>query len=175
MQQSNHNLPSDSADRHCYVCGEVGHLAIQCKQGKKESLHPQNPKPGTKSLKAVKSVEMLIDLLSPDTDSESSDSSVSTVRIEDKSSKPRKVTVTIQGEGVIDSGADITIINGDLFKNIAAAAKLRKKAFKQPDKILYTYDQKPFTLDGRVDLDINFDGHTMCTPLRTNYCFPKVS
>jgi len=71
-----------------------------------ESLHPQNTKPGAKSLKAVKSVEMPLDLMFPDRDSESSDSSVSTVRIEDKGSKPRKVTVTIQGvlaQGVIDS------------------------------------------------------------------------
>jgi len=27
------------------------------------------------------------------------------------------------------------------------------------------YDQKPFTLDGRIDLDISFDGRTMCTPV----------
>ena len=107
-------------------------------------------------------------MLYSDTDNEGSDSSVGMVRIEDKGSKPRKVTVTIQGipaQGVIDSGADITIINADLFKNIAAAAKLRKKAFKQPDKVPYTYDQKPFTLDGRVDLDISFNGCTMCTPV----------
>ena len=66
---------------------------------------------------------------------------------------------------MIDSGTDITIINADLFKNIAATAKLQKKAFKQPDKVPYTYDQKPFTLDGRVDLDISFDGRTMRTPV----------
>ena len=69
--------------------------------------------------------------------------------------KPRKVTVTVQGvpaRGVIDSGADITIINADLFKNIAAATELRKKAFKQPDKVPYTYNQKLFQLDGRINL-----------------------
>ena len=71
----------------------------------------------------------------------------------------------IPARGVIDSSADITIINAALFKNIAAAAKLRKKAFKQPDKVPYTYGQKPFQLDGRIDLDITFDGHTMCTPV----------
>jgi len=90
-------------------------------------LCPQNSKPGAKSLKAVKSVKMPLDLLFPDTDSESSNSSVSTVRIEDKGSKPHKLTVTIQdvpAQGVLDSGADITIINGDPFKNIAAVAKL---------------------------------------------------
>ena len=72
--------------------------------------------------------------------------------------------MTIQGipaQGVIYSFADIT--NANLFKNIAAAVKLRKKAFKQPDKVPYTYDQKPLTLDGHIDMDISFDGRTMCT------------
>jgi len=133
----------------------------------KGSLHPNTtqvvPKVGTQGLKTVKSVKKPLDL---DSDSEHSDSSVSTVRVEDKGSRPRKVTVTVQGipaRGVIDSGADITIINADLFKHIAAAAKLRRKAFKQPDKVPYTYDQKPFQLDGCIDLDISFDGRTMCS------------
>ena len=106
-------------------------------------------------------------------DSKHSDSKHSdTVHIEDMGSRPRKVTVTstVQGipaRGVIDSDADITIINADLFKNIEATAKLRKKAIKQPDKVPlpYTYDQKPFQLDGHIDLDISSDGCTMCTPV----------
>ena len=107
-----------------------------------------------------------------DSDSKHSDSSVSTVHIEDMGSRPRKVTVTstVQGipaRGVIDSDADITIINADLYKNIEATAKLRKKAIKQPDKVPvpYTYDQKLFQLDGHIDLDISSDGCTMCTPV----------
>jgi len=38
------------------------------------------------------------------------------VHIEDKGSQPRRVTVNVQGvpvKGIIDSGADISIINGD--------------------------------------------------------------
>jgi len=69
------------------------------------------------------------------------------VRVKDKGSKPRKEPVNVQGipaRGVIDSGADITIINAAQLKNIAATAKLRKKAFKQSDKVPHTYDQKPF-------------------------------
>ena len=119
---------------------------MKCKQAKKESSRPPNtvqpapkpgqpaPKLGTKGIKTVKSIKKPLDFLYPDTNSETSDSSVGMVRIEDKDSRPSKVVVTIQGipaQGVIDSGVDITIIN-DLFKNIAAAAKLRKKAFKQP-------------------------------------------
>ena len=41
----------------------------------------------------------------------------------------------------------------------------RKKELKPPDKKPRTYDQHMFTLDGRMDLDITFDGKTMCTPV----------
>ena len=147
-RQTNSTQITDTTDRRCYVCGEVGHLAMKCKQAKKKSSRPSTtqavPKAGTQGLKAVKSIKKPLDFLYSDLDSENSDSSVSTVRVQDKGSRPRKVTVTLQGipaKGVIDSGADITIINAGLFKNIAAAAKLRKKAFKQPDKVPYTYDQ----------------------------------
>ena len=57
------------------MCGEVGHWAVKCKQGKKESLRPPNtaqatPESGTKGLKAVKSIEKPLDLLYSDTDNE---------------------------------------------------------------------------------------------------------
>ena len=63
----------------------------------------------------------------------------------------------------IDSGGDITIIGGKLFKRVALAARLKKKDFMQPDKTPRTYDQKPFTLDGRMDLDVMFEDKTMRT------------
>ena len=81
---------------------------------------------------------------------------------------PRKAAVDVQGVaalGVVDSGADITIINGQLFERVAVAARLRKKAFRKPDKVPYTYDQKSFKLDGCIDLDIGFDGYTIRTPV----------
>jgi len=56
-------------------------------------------------------------------------------------------------------------MGGELFKKVAAVARLRKKDFKPPDKTPYTYDNQPFQLDGRIDLDIVFDGKTMCTPV----------
>ena len=87
------------------------------------------------------------------------------VRVEDKGSKPQKRLVDIQGvpaEGVIDSGADITIMGADLFKRVAASAWL-KKQLKKADKVPHTYDQKTFKLDGKIELDITFQGQTMCT------------
>ena len=66
---------------------------------------------------------------------------------------------------MIDSGADITIMGPDLFKRVAAAARLKKSAFRKADKVPYTYDHQPFTLHGKLDLDISFGDVTMCTPV----------
>ena len=62
VRQNNYSPSSDTTDKRCYMCGEVGHWAVKCKQGKKESSRPPNtaqatPKSGTKGLKAVKSIE----------------------------------------------------------------------------------------------------------------------
>ena len=62
--------------------------------------------------------------------SDSDDAGVLQVRVCDKGSKAHCVKVSVQGVpmyGVVDSGADITIIGGEMFKQVAAAAKLRKK------------------------------------------------
>ena len=67
--------------------------------------------------------------------------------------------------GLIDSGADITIIGGKLFKKVSTVAHLKRHDFQKADKIPHTYDQKTFQLDGRMDLDISFDGKTMRTPV----------
>ena len=56
-------------------------------------------------------------------------------------------------------------MGADLFKKVAAAAHLKNRNFKKPDKVPYTYDQKPFNLDGRINLDISFNGLFMCTPV----------
>ena len=59
--------------------------------------------------------------------------------------------------GIIDSGADITIIGGRLFKRVALAARLKKRDFMKLGKTPRTYDQKPFTLEGRMDLNVMFE------------------
>ena len=113
----------------------------------------------------VQSKEDPLDFLLPDSGVEKS--GVNTVRIQDKGSKLREVLVDIQGvpaTGVIDSGADITIMGAELFKKVASVARLKKSAFKKPDKTPYTYDRQPFSLDGKLELDITFDNCTMRTP-----------
>ena len=48
---------------------------------------------------------------------------------------------------------------------MAAVARLRKKDLKKSDRVPRTYDHRPFTLDGKMDLDLSFDGTTMRTPV----------
>ena len=63
----------------------------------------------------------------------------------------------VPADGVVDTAADITIMGGKLFAMVAAAARLRKKDFRKPDKVLRTYDRKVFRLDGCMDMEISFD------------------
>ena len=73
---------------------------------------------------------------------EEHDSGVSTVRVQDLGSRPQCARVEIQGVpvfGVIDSGADITTIGGNLLRKVATIAKLRKKDLKHPDKTPRNY------------------------------------
>ena len=70
--------------------------------------------------------------------SSDSDGSVSAVRVNDRGSKPQYVNVTIQGvptSGIIDTGADITIMGGELFKKISDAVRLKKKTLR--DQIVF--------------------------------------
>ena len=120
--------------RDCYVCGKNDHLARECKLRRGESTSvttvtkPENKKNTAARTNAITSVTTSLANLLHSSDSE--DGLVNSIRIEDKGSRPRKVIVNLHGlpvQGVIDSGVDITIMNGDTFKKVAAIARLRKK------------------------------------------------
>ena len=67
--------------------------------------------------------------------SSDSESSVDMVRVDNQGIRPKYVNIQIQGvptSVLINTGADITIMCGELFKKIAKAGKLKKKDFKQP-------------------------------------------
>ena len=96
------------------------------------------------------------------------DSEVQAVRVTNGGSVSQCVRLRIQGVpvfGIIDSRADITIMGGELFKKIAATARLKKRDFQAPDKVPRTYDQQPFTLDGCMDLNVTIGDNTMKTPV----------
>ena len=99
---------------------------------------------------------------------DSEDEGIHRIRLNYNGSRSRYAQVEVQGvpaQGIVDSGADITIIGGELFRRVAAVARLRKKDLKKPNRVPRTYDHRPFTLDGRMDLDLSFDGTTMRIPV----------
>ena len=118
-----------------YICGSTDNLARKCLKRKTESIGSTR-QPSQNSVirtKVIKSKENPYDFFQSDSDDESSD--IKIVRIQDKGSVPREVLVDVQGmlaTGVIDSGADITIMGAELFKQLASVAQLKKKASAYP-------------------------------------------
>ena len=98
--------------------------------------------------------------------SSDSEGQVDTIQVSDEGSRPQYVNVKIQGmptSGIIDTGADITIMGGELFKKVATTARLRKKNFRKPDRTPHTYDCKPFQLHGKMELEVAFAGKVLLT------------
>ncbi len=82
-------------------------------------------------------------LLSESEEEEEELTDVKQITVDDQGSKPRSVKVTVAGvpiHGIVDSGADITILSSEMFKRVAAVAKLHKKDFKPPDRTPHNYD-----------------------------------
>ena len=91
---------------------------------------------------------------------------VNQVRIQDQGSQPQCAQVSVGGvpmKDVVDSGSNITILGGEMFKKVASVACLRKKDFQPPDKTLRNYNQQSFTIDGRIDIDVAFQDKIMKT------------
>lgn len=60
----------------------------------------------------------------------------------------------------------LTSVHGQrAVKKVAAVARLKKRDLKKPDKVQRTFDRKPISLDGRLDLDITFDRRMMTSPI----------
>ena len=172
------SAPRDKAEpkeRTCWNCGKTGHFADKCRAPKTESTGRFSKKAPI-SAKRVQSGQPQSTTEGQDdprhyllSDSDDSDAAeVRQVRVLDRGSKPQRARVLLAGvpiSGVVDSGADITILGGEAFKQVAAVAKLRKREFKPPDKKPRNYDQQPFRLDGRFDLNLEFRGKAMKTPI----------
>ena len=177
--------------RRCFYCKKVGHMIDECHRRKSaERNRATQNKPGAKQVKSSEEVE--VDS-KPSTEAEASQQSnveeevnlmeelptdlmdlmysssgeeVREIRVSDEGSRSHYARVLINGvpvEGIVDTGADITIIGRDLFAKVAAAARLRKKAFRKPDKVPRTYDQRTFRLDGCIDLNISYEDKVLTT------------
>ena len=158
--------------RYCWNCNRAGHLAKDCKLPKRESVGPTGKPPGTKMVKSG-DLDDPLSYLQSDSD-ESLD--VKVVHVTDQGSEPKCVQVTIGGVpcfGIVDSGADISIMGGKLFKQVAAVARLHKRDFQRPDKTPRGYDRKPFHIDGKVNLDICFQDKSMNTSVYVKMDAPE--
>ena len=168
--------PTVKEPRRCYKCNGISHLARNCKvrpkveSGGRQPQQTRNKKVHFKDEDEQKNNEHIdlspLSFLLSSSDSE--EGTVKIVRLRDGGSASRCAKVCVQGVpmyGLIDSGADITIIGSTMFKKVAATARLRKKNFKPVDKVAYSYDHKPFHLDGRMDLEITFDDKSIVTPV----------
>jgi len=166
-----HRPPSGRRVLKCYKCGSTDHLQRNCRAPKKESTVQPNQggrQSGAKMVQSTPTESQPADPMQYLASDEEDPNSVRTVRVTDQGSRLPMATVDVQGvqiEGAIDTGADITIMGAELFKRVAAVAHLKKSQLKPPDKTPYTYDHKPFKLDGKFELDITFQGQTILTPV----------
>ena len=164
--------------RRCYTCGSVDHLARNCPRGKGESLGRYNGQdrnlpartnvvqPGHSGPSVATTSSNPQDCLFSSESDEERD--VGRIQVNDGGSCPQSVVIEIEGvpvRGLIQMGSDIMIVKGELFKHVAAAARLQKKRFKPPDKSPCMYSNQPFHLGGRMDLQLLFGEKDLVTPV----------
>ena len=166
LQSSGPTLPQNNTlPRRCFNCHQPGHFARNCpgrlQMRPKQAAPPQPLRP-----QQANQVCFGTDHQPTPTQVGNLTTEQGLTRVQDKGNKLRRANVVIAGvptNGVIDSGADITIVGGDLFRRIVAVEKVKKRQFKPVDKLPHTYDRRPFHLDGKIDVDITFTGTTMKT------------
>jgi len=119
------------SDKTCWNCGKPGHLSKDCNSKKTESKSykpQQGPLLDTDSLLPISvSREDPYQYLQSDSEE---NSSVAVVQLADQGSKAQRIVVNLEGvpvDGLVDTGADITIVGKETFKKVPTVAKLKKK------------------------------------------------
>ena len=145
---------SGKSSLRCLYYKKLGHFAHDYRQKKADNE-------GRKGPPAARQVQT--EPVDPTTLLQSSESDdgdlVRIIRVNDKGSRPQYAQVAVQGvpaTGIVDSGGDITIMGGELFKTVATTCKLKKRDFKPADKVPRTYNQQTFKLDGKMDLELRW-------------------
>ena len=168
-ERSTAEKPTDKKSIKCWNCDRTGHIAANCRKPRRESGgRSADRRPGGKVDMVQSSPARDDPMQYLQSDGSDDETEIRQVRVHDRGSKSRCVRVVVQGVpmyGIVDTAADITIMGGEAFKQVAAAAKLKKKDFKPPDQVPHNYDRRPFQLDGRVNLDIEFSDKAMTTPV----------
>ena len=140
----------------CYICDNPNHLACQCKQGKTES-------PGKKTTQNQPSKSTGTRVIRTSSNTTVIKSGCCCVKV-----KIEGVAVS----GLIDTGSDITIIRGDLFYQIVSESGLKLQSLKPAEQKACTYDQKPITLDGHMDMKVSFGDKTIITTVYVKLVAP---
>ena len=144
-------LPSSSRQhidpRRYYNCGDLGHVATnhrnrtmwESKGGARKDKTKTygvctTPQRGILQNTNPQDTNPYSFLFSSD---DSNDEQCQQITVTDQESQSMCVPLQVEGVlayGLIDTGADITIMGAQLFKKVAAVAKLRKKNFKPAGK-----------------------------------------
>ena len=134
LQDSTHHSGPGSRVFKCYKCGSTDHLQKHCKLAKRESTNRENPHHKSAGAKMVHSSSTKKDSSAADPmqyleSGEEATNGVRTVSVKDRGSRAMTALVSIQGveaRGIVDTGADITIMGPELFKKVTAVAHLKK-------------------------------------------------
>ena len=74
--------------------------------------------------------------------------------------------------GLIDTGSDITIMRGDLFYHTVGKGGIEVDQLQSPAYKACSYDQKPITLDGQMEIILSFDKKVLQTTMYVKLVTP---
>ena len=146
----------------CYTCGSPNHLACDCRVPTTESRGKTRMVKTNTECDKLNDFSKIAEYLFPSSISLPASMSV----IQSEVITPKCIAVQIEGvpiRGIVDTGSDITILNGSAFWEIVNMSKVpNREQFKPANRKAYTYGHHPLSLDGQIDLHIKFGEKCIC-------------